>query len=77
MTLRDKNSSLLPDAREELNVFVESLEATKDNVAITVKPLIKEIGDGKYEASFTANNYGDHMLSILVGGYHIPGSPFK
>ena len=74
VTLKDKDSNLLPDTREELHVYVESLEATK--VGIMVKPF-KEISNGRYETSFTASNYGDHMITILVGGYHIPGSPIK
>ena len=41
-----------------------------------VKP-IKEVGDGRYEASFTASRCGYYMISIIVNGHHIPGSPYK
>ena len=49
ITLKDKDVNLLPDTTEELHVYVEAT-----NVGIMVKP-IKEIGNGKYEASFTAS----------------------
>lgn len=74
ITLRDSDSNPLPDTKGELCVRVE--EMTKDTALITVKQ-IKDIGNGKYETFFTTNNYGDHMISILVGGKHIPGSPYK
>ena len=38
---------------------------------------IKEVGGGRYEASFTANRCGYYMISVIVDGHHIPGSPYK
>lgn len=71
--LRDSDSNPLSNNGGQIHVYVET---TKSTASITVKP-IREIGNGKYEAHFTANNYGDYMASILVGERHIPGSPYK
>ena len=57
----------------ELNVFIENIRG-KD--AIQVGP-IKEVGGGRYEASFTASRCGYYMISIIVNGHHIPGSPYR
>ena len=38
---------------------------------------LKEVGSGRYEASFTASRCGYYMISIIVDGQHIPGSPYK
>ena len=73
ITLRGSDSNPLPNNGGQIHVYVETIKST---AAITVKP-IREIGNGKYEAYFTASNYGDHMISILVGEHHIPGSPYK
>ena len=41
-----------------------------------VKP-VKEVGGGRYEVPFTASRCGYYMISIIVDGHHIPGSPYK
>ena len=43
---------------------------------IFIKP-IKEVGDGRYEALFTATRCGYYTISITVDGLQIPGSPCK
>ena len=72
ITLKDKNNNLSTDADKELNVFTES----SDGEAIQVRE-IEEVGGGRYEASFTASRCGYYMISIIVDGHHIPGSPYK
>ena len=73
ITLKNKNNSPVTDASKELSVFMENI---RDEEAIQVRA-IKEVGGGRYEASFTASRCGYYMISIIVNGHHIPGSPYK
>ena len=71
--LRDSDDDPVFDISEKLTmtiVFHKTMEST------FVKP-IKEVGDGRYEASFTASRCGYYMISIIVDGHHITGSPYK
>ena len=52
--LKNKNANTVTDASKELNVFIENI---RDGEAIQVGP-IKEVGGGRYEASFTASRCG-------------------
>ena len=71
--LKNKNNNPVTDASKELNVFLENI---RDGEAIQVRA-IKEVDGGRYEASFTASRCGYYMISIIVDGHHIPGSPYK
>ena len=71
--LKNKNNNPVTDASKQLNVFIENIRCSE---AIQVGP-IKEVGGGRYEASFTASRCGYYMISIIVDGHHIPGSPYK
>ena len=71
--LKNKNNNPVIDASKELNVFIENI---RDEEVIQVRG-IKEVGGGRYEASFTASRCGYCMISIIVDGHHIPGSPYK
>ena len=71
--LKNKNNNPVTDASKEFNVLIENI---RDGEAIQVRA-IKEVGGGRYEASFTASRCGYYMISIIVDGYHIPGSPYK
>ena len=71
--LKNKNNNPVTDASKELNVFIENI---RDKEVIQVRA-IKEVGGGRYEASFTASRCGYYMISIIVNGHHIPGSPYK
>ena len=73
ITLRNIDNEFVINKSDKLTVNV-SFDKTMESV--TVKP-IKEVGGGKYEASFTASRYGYHMISIIIDGHHIPGSPYK
>ena len=73
ITLRDSGNNLVIDKSEKLYVLV-LFDKTMEYVF--VKP-IKEVGGGRYEASFTASKCGYYMISIIVDGHHIPGSPYK
>lgn len=73
ITLKDKNNDQVIDGCEEVDVCIKN---AKGNETIQVKP-IEEVGDGRYEASFTLNRCGYYMISIMVDGCHIPGSPHK
>ena len=73
ITLKDKHKIPVTDCSSKLNVFVENIRVGK---AIQVRA-IKEVGGGRYEASFTASRCGYYKISIIVDGHHIPGSPYK
>ena len=73
ITLRDIDNDFVIKKSEKLPMRV-LFDKTMEHVF--VKP-IKEVGDGRYEASFTATRCGYYMISIIVDGYHIPGSPYK
>ena len=73
VTLKNKNSNLMTDSNEGVNIFIKSI---RDKKAIQVEP-IREVGGGKYEASFTASGIGHYMISIIIYGHHIQGSPYK
>ena len=73
ITLRNKHNDLVIDESEKIMVtvlFDETMES------VFVNP-IEEVGGGRYEASFTASRCGYYMISIIVDGHHIPGSPYK
>ena len=71
--LKNKNNNPVTRSCAEINVIVKK---TKGGEAIQVRA-IKEVGGGRYEASFTASRCGYYMISIIVDGHHIPGSPYK
>ena len=71
--LKNKNNNRVDDASKQLNVVIDNIRGGE---AIQVGP-IKEVGGGRYEASFTASRCGYYMISIIVDGHHIPGSPYK
>ena len=71
--LKNKNNNPVTNSSEELNVFIENIRGGK---AIQVRA-IKAVGDGRYKASFTASRCGYYMISIIVDGHHIAGSPYK
>ena len=68
-----KNNNNNPVTSEELIVFIRNI---RDGKAIQMRA-IEGVGDGRYEASFTATRCGYYMISIIVGGHHIPGSPYR
>ena len=72
VTLRDVNGDIVDDKNSEVNVSV----TTKTGEAIVVGP-VKDVSGGNYTVSFTPRTPGDHMISIVIDGQHIPGSPHK
>ena len=73
ITLRDSYNDKVINRSDEITVDV-LFDKTKEHAF--VKP-IEEVGDGIYEASFTATRCGYYMISIIVDGHHIPDSPYK
>ena len=73
ITLRDSDNDFVTNKSEKLTVSV-LFDKTKEYTFVVP---IKEVGGGRYEASFTANRCGYYMISIIVDGHHIPGSPYK
>ena len=71
--LKNKNNNPITRSCAEVNVIAKK---TKDGEEIQVGP-IKEVGGGKCKLSFTASSCGYYMISIIVDGHHIPGSPYK
>ena len=70
--LKNKNNNPITRGCAKINVVATN----KGSKALQVGP-IKEVGGGRYEASFTASRCGYYMISIIVDGHHIPGSPYK
>ena len=73
ITLRNKHNDLVIDESEMIMVTV-LFDKTMESVFVNP---IKEVGGGRYEASFTASRCGYYMISIIVDGHHIPGSPYR
>jgi len=71
--LKNKNNNPVSKSSKELNVFIKNI---KDDKAIEVIP-IEKVGGGRYEASLTVSRCGYYMISIVVDGHHIAGSPYK
>jgi len=70
--LKDVNGDLVDDSGSEIEVSV----TTKTGEAIVVGP-VKDVSCGSYIVSFTPRSLGDHVISIVVGGNCLPGSPLK
>ena len=73
ITLRDINNDFVINNSDKITVNV-LFDKTMEHAF--VKP-IEEVSGGRYEASFTAIRCGYYMISIIVNGHHIPGSPHK
>ena len=73
ITLRDIDNDFVINKSDRVTVKV-LFDKTKEH--LFVKP-IEKVGDGRYEASYTATRCGYYMISIIVDGHHIPGSPYK
>ena len=73
ITLRDMDYDFVINKSDKITVNILFDTTTKH---VFVKP-IKEVGDGRYEASFTVTRCGYYIISIIVDGHDIPGSPYK
>ena len=73
ITLKNKNNNPVTNSSEVINVLIEN---AREHEVIQVRA-INEVGSGRYEASFTASACGYYMISIIVDGHHISGSPYK
>ena len=73
ITLRDSDDDFVIGISEKIIVMV-LFDETMESAFVKQ---IKELGGGRYEASFTASRCGYCMISIIVDGHHIPGSPYK
>ena len=71
--LKNKNNNLVTRSCAEINVIAKKI---KDGEATQVGS-IKEVGGGRCKLSFTASGCGYYVISIIVDGHHIPGSPYK
>ena len=72
ITLRDDNGDIVDDRSSEVEVSM----TTKTGEAILVGS-VKDVSGGNYTVSFTPRTLGEHVISVLVDGQHIPGSPNK
>ena len=72
IALRDVNVYLVEDSGSEFKVSV----TTKSGEAIVVGP-VKDVSGGNYKVSFTPRSPRDHVISVVVDGNHLPGSPHK
>ena len=73
--LVDSDGNFIISEKEKITVNV-LFDKTMEYQYVCLKP-IKEVGDGRYEASFTVSKCGYYRISIIVDGQHIPGSPYK
>ena len=73
ITLRDNDNDFVINKSDKVTVKV-LFDKTKEHLFVKQ---IEEVGNGRYEASFTATRCGYYMISIIVNGNHIPGSPYK
>ena len=73
ITLRDSDDDFVNGKSEKVTV---TILFDKTMEFVFVKP-IKEVGGGRYNGLFTASRCGYYMISIIVDGQHIPGSPYK
>ena len=73
IVLRDIDNHFVINRSDKITVKV-LFDKTKEHAIVNP---IKEVGDGRYEASFIATRCGYYMISIIVDGHHIPGSPYK
>ena len=50
-----------------------------DHEEVTITKILKSdpSEDDRHEMSYIPTKSGDHIVSVLVEGQHIPGSPFK
>ena len=71
--IKNKDNNPVTNASKEFKVFIEDIRNWE---TVQVKK-IKEVGGGRYKASFTASKCGYYMISIIVDGNHILGSPYK
>ena len=69
ITLRNSNSDFATGKSEKVTVT-----ALFDKIMESAQ---LKVGGGRCEASFTASRCGYYMISIIVDGHHIPGSPYK
>ena len=72
LTLKDINDDNAVGRAGTIQVLVMN----KNFESVTVKPVL-DIGGGNYSISFTPTTLGDHVISVVVDGQHIPGSPHK
>ena len=73
ITLRDIDNDFVINKSDKITVNV-LFDKTKEHTF--VKP-IKEVSGGRYEAVFTPNKCGYYVISIIVDGQQIAGSPYK
>ena len=72
LTIRDINDDNAVGRASTIQVLVMN----KNFEPVAVKPVV-DIGGGNYTVSFTPRTLGDHMISVVADGQHIPGSPHK
>ena len=72
LTIRDINDDNAVGRASTIQVLVMN----KNFEPVAVKP-VQDIGGGNYTVSFTPRTPGNHMVSVIVDGQHIPGSPHK
>ena len=72
LTLKDIDSDNAIGRANAIQVLVMN----KNFEPAAVKP-VQDIGGGNYTVSFTPRTLEDHMISVVVDGQHIEGSPHK
>jgi len=72
ITVRDVNGDDVDNRSSEVEVSM----TTSSGETTIVEP-VRDVGGGDYRVSFTPRTLGDLLISVVVDGQHIPGSPHK
>jgi len=72
ITLKDVNGDIVDASGSEVEVSV----TTEIGESIVVGP-VKDASGGTYTVSFIPRMLGNHVISVIVNGQHIQGSPHK
>lgn len=69
ITLKDSFGNKVVDAVNSLSVKISGVN--------NVTPSVTEIGDGRYEATYTPSHSGTDMVSVRLNGNELSGSPYS
>ena len=61
----------------QVHYFNSSDDVTTEKITIKKDTKCNQFEDEEFEITYIATKSGDHMVSILIEGQHIPRSPFQ
>ena len=75
--LYDHHMLNLDSLTVQVHYFNNSDDVTTEKVTIKKDTKCNQFEDEEFEITYIASKSGDHMVSILIEGQHIPRSPFQ